>query len=365
MTVKHPLQNDTMTALSHPEFEGRTEASTVAEAFASSIKDRTILITGVNKLGIGFAVAQALATQSPRRLIFAGRSRTKVQECIDALQPQYPDIDIRSLQVDLSSQDSVREAASVVLKWDDVPSIDVVINNAAVMNLPERKLSPEGVEMHFATNHLGHFLLTNLIMEKIVAAAKDSAPGFVRIINVSSVAAYLSGLRASDMEWIKETSSLPEKERPNAMFLRGGGLAADDDMTYIPMAAYGHSKACNILFSVGLNQRLFEKYGILSLALHPGEVRSELSRTTDQEWLERVTKGRTAHGFFWKTHAQGASTTLIAALDPMLSRPGKDGHGYFLNDCRIGKAPPHAVDEGDAEKLWGLSEGMVGQKWAV
>lgn len=207
-----------MTSLTHPEFEGKTEAVTVAEAFCSSINNRTILITGVNRLGIEFAVAEALATQYPRRLIFAGRSTTKVQERIDALRPRYSGIDFCLLQVDLSSQKSVREAASTVLDWDVVPTIDIVINNAAAMNLPERELSPEGIEMHLAPNHVGHFLLTNLILPKIIAAAKDAAPGYVRIVNVSSVATYPSALRASDMDFTAATSDLPEKERPNSAF---------------------------------------------------------------------------------------------------------------------------------------------------
>lgn len=353
-----------MTSISHTEFDGKTEGVTVAATFAHSIKDRTILITGVNKLGIGFAIAQAFASQAPRRLILAGRSPAKVQECIDSLRPQYPEIDYRLLQVDLSAQESVRKAASTVLGWNDVPTIDLVVNNAGVMNIPERQLSPEGIEMHLATNHVGHFLLTNLILPKLIAAAKGAPKGSIRIINVSSLATYLSALRASDMNFSKPSSELPEKEKPNAAFLQGGGLAADEHLSYIPMAAYGHSKTCNILFSVGLNERLYEKHGILSLSLHPGEVRSELSRTTDQDWLEKAMKSREAHGYFWKTPSQAASTVLVAALDPKLERPGSDGHGYWLNDCRIGKAPAYAVDEIDASKLWELSEGFVGEKFA-
>ncbi|EXJ81521.1 hypothetical protein A1O1_07585 [Capronia coronata CBS 617.96] len=351
-----------MTSVTHSEFDGKTDASTVATAFASGIKDRTIVITGVNKRGIGFATAQALASQSPRCLILTGRSATKVQECIDALSSEYPNIDYRLLQVDLSAQESVRKGASAVLGWADVPTIDLVINNAGVMNIPERKLSPEGIEMHLATNHMGHFLLTNLIMPKLITAAKNSPKASVRIVNVSSVATYLSALRASDMNFSKPTSELPEKEKPNAEFLRGGGLAADEHLSYIPMAAYGHSKTCNILFSVGLTQKLYDKYGILSLSLHPGETRSELSRTTDQDWLEKATKSRESQGFFWKTQPQAASTSLVAALDPKLDKPGSDGSGYWLNDCRFGRAPPYAVDEVDAQKLWELSEGFVGQK---
>lgn len=352
-----------MTTITHTEFDGRTEALTVAAAYAPLIKERRIIITGVNKLGIGYTSAEAFASQAPSCLILAGRSMVKLQECRDALRSQYPDTDYRLLQIDLSSQDSVRKASSTLLSWVDVPTIDLVINNAGVMNIPERTLSPEGIEMHLATNHVGPFLFNNLIMPRLIAAAEVLPRGSVRVINVSSVAAYLTGLRTSDMDFSRPTSALPDKEKPNATFLKGGGIPADDHLSYIPLAAYGHSKACNILFSVGLNQKTYEKHGILSLSLHPGEARSELSRTTDQEWYNRVTKSREPHGFFWKTLGQSASTTLVAALDPKLGRPGSDGRGYFLNDCQIGNAPKHAVDETDARKLWELSEEFVGEKF--
>lgn len=351
-----------MTSTTHAEFHGKTEAITVAAAFPSLIKGRNILVTGMNKLGIGFTTAEALASQSPRCLILAGRSPAKVQECVDALRQQFPDVTYHTLLVDLSSQESVKKAASTVLSWADVPTIDLVINSAGVMNIQERTLSPEGIELHLATNHVGHFLLTNLLIPKVIAAAKDSTRSSVRIVNVSSVGAHLAGLRPSDMNFAKPMSELPEKEKPDAATMRAAGLASDDHMSYIPMAAYCHSKACNVLFSVALNQKLHDKYGILSLALHPGEIRSELSRTTDQNWLKKVTDARP--GFFWKTPSEGASTTLVAALDPKLDKPASDGRGYFLDDCQIGNAPARAIGEADASKLWELSEGFVGEKFS-
>lgn len=353
-----------MTSTTHAEFDGKTEALAVAAAFGPLIKDRTVLITGVNKLGIGYATAEAFASQSPRRLILAARSHAKLQEALDALRTQYPTIDYRPLHLDLSDLKSVREAAATVLSWTDVPTIDLVINNAGVMNIQQRTLSPDGIEMHLATNHAGPFLFTNLILPRLIAAAQVSPPGRVRVINVSSVGAFLSGLRASDMNFTKPTSELPDKEKPNLAILKASGLPAEETMSYLPMAAYGHSKACNVLFAVGLNQRLHDKYGILSLALHPGEIQSELSRTTDQDWLSKVTKARESQGFFWKTLAEGASTTLVAALDPQLQRPGPDGHGYFLDNCQIGSAVPHAINEADASKLWDLSQDLVGDKFA-
>ena len=353
-----------MTAATNLDFGAATEAITVAVTFASSIKDRTILITGVNKLGIGYTTAQAFASQAPECLILTGRSIAKVNECIESLSSEYPSINICSLQLDLSSQKSVRAAAEEVLSWSDVPTIDLLINNAGVMNIPNRTLSEDGIEMHFATNHIGHFLFTSLIMPKIIAAAKGKPPGSTRIINLTSIGAGLSALRVSDIEWVKPASQLPEKEKPNFVWMKAGMLDVNEDMSYIPMAAYGHSKAANILFSMGLNKHVYEKYGILSLALHPGEIATELTRTTDPVWLEKAHKSLATRGLQWKTPQQGASTTLVAALDPKLGKPEKDGAGVYLSDCQIGTAPPHAVDSSDAEKLWEISEGLVKEKFS-
>ena len=358
-----------MMSITHPEFGQKTNAAEVASAFASSVKDRIILITGVNPKGLGFAVAEAFAAQSPRCLILAGRSESKVQESIDALRSQRPDIDYRALLVDLSSQRSVRDAAAKVLGWNDIPTIDIVINNAAAMNIQERTLSPEGLELHFATNHIGHFLLTNLLMPKLIAATKTpgNTKNKVRIINISSIGVFLSAYRASDPNFTLPSSELPDREKPNLAALTQSRVPHDPSSAYFPFIAYGHSKTCNVLFSVGLNSRLHSSRGILSLAVHPGEIQTELTRHTDQAWLAKATAAREKMGMhFWKSPGQGASTVLVAALDPGLEKPDEGdekGKGYFLNDCQIGSVPGYAVDGGDAEKLWEVSEGFVGEKF--
>ena len=120
-----------------------------------------------------------------------GRSKAKPSECAEELKSKFPSVDYRILELDLSSQASVKAAAAEVLSWSDVPKIDLLINNAGVMAIPERTLSPEGIEMHFATNHIGHFLFTNLIMPKLLASLNGP-----RVVNVSS-----GGHRFSDIRW--------------------------------------------------------------------------------------------------------------------------------------------------------------------
>lgn len=360
----------TSTSTTHSSFDKTTSALSVAAAFPQSIQGRTILITGANKQGIGYTTAEAFASQSPRRLILAARSPAKLQECVDSLRSHYPTVDIRLLLLDLSSQKSVRSAAKEVLGWTDVPEIHLVINNAGIMRHGEKidgeiPLSEDGIEQMFATNHIGHFLFTGLIMSKITTAAKNAPAGSLRIINVSSSGTYVSPFRASDIAWKKPASQLPENERPNFEMMKQAGMNVNDEMSYIPTAAYGQSKTCGVLFSVGLNERLFKKHNILSLALNPGEVQTELGRNTDPDWLAQAIRRREEMGIMhWKTLGQGASTTLVAACDPQLSLPDEsDGNGQYLSDCQIAKAPAYATDKANAEKLWQISEELTGQEF--
>ena len=182
-----------------------------------------------------------------------------------------------------------------------------------------------------------------------------------RIVNVSSLAAAVSPLRASDVNWERAASQLPETERPNFALMAAVGLDTNEDLPYIPMAAYGQSKTANVLFTVGLNERLYQKYGVVSIALHPGEMESELQRSTDAEWIEKANKTMNTKS---KTLQQGASTMLVAALDPKLGKPGSGGVDNFLLDCQIGSTSPHAPEKASADDLWKMTEAWVEEKFS-
>lgn len=230
-----------MTATTHAEYGKETEAFTVAAAFPDSIKGRTIIITGANKQGIGYAAAEAFASQGPARLILAGRTPAKLNECIDALRAKYPNIDYRALQIDLGSQKSVRAAAAEVIGWADVPTVDILVNNAGIMNIPERTFNEDDIEITMATNHVGHFHFTNLILRKLIAAAKNAPKGSVRVVNLSSSGIRASGVRFDDLRWEKPSSQLPEQQKPNWALQKAFGLEFDEEAGYNPMAAYGES----------------------------------------------------------------------------------------------------------------------------
>ncbi|OAL34744.1 hypothetical protein AYO20_05939 [Fonsecaea nubica] len=358
-----------MTATTHPEYNKDTEALDVAKAFPEAIRGKTILITGVNRKGIGFATAQAFASQSPAHLILAGRNISKLQECLDELKQRWPDVDYRPLILDLSRQKAVRTAAEEVLSWSDIPFINVVVNNAAVAAIPERTITEDGIEINFATNHIGHFLFICLIMPKLLEAANTEPKGTTRVVNVSSGAAEYNGVRWTDVNFNKRSTDLPMEERPNYTVLERWGIHDGPDRSYVPIEAYVQSKAANVLFGIGLTKRLYESHGILSLSLHPGVIKTELSRHSSKEEKDAISARAQKGEFEYKTLGAGAATSLVAALDPKLGvseiKDGKEGRGAYLKDCQISHdAHPRAVSSEEAERLWKLSEDLVGEKFS-
>ena len=358
-----------MTATTHSEFTAKTEALDVAKAFPDSIRGKTIIVTGVNKGGIGFTTAQAFASQSPAHLIIAGRSPDKLKASADEIKKDYPKVDVRTLILDLSSQKGVRSGAKALMDMNDIPTVDILVNSAGVMQIPERTLTEDGIEMHFGTNHIGHFLFTNLIMPKILAAAKNSPKGATRIINVSSGAAEAGGIRWSDPTFLTKSKDLPQEEQPPYPMLPRWGVVDAENTAYIPIVAYVQSKAANVLFGMGLTSRLYEKYGVLSTALHPGVIATELSRHMSEEQTGGIMKMVESGAIVLKTLGAGASTSLVAATDPKLgpseSKDGVEGWGAYIKDCQISaEAHPRAKNAREAERLWGLSEELVGEKFS-
>lgn len=137
-----------------------------------------VLITGVTQGSIGAEVALQLSRHGPSKVTLAGRSLTKLRATESVLKTAVPSVDTRLLELDLSSQKQVRAASKEVNAYAE--PIDRLINNAAIMAVPYAT-TVDGLESQLGTNHIGHFLFTNLIMAKILAAGKGA-----RIINVSS-----------------------------------------------------------------------------------------------------------------------------------------------------------------------------------
>ncbi|KAF4448618.1 hypothetical protein F53441_7994 [Fusarium austroafricanum] len=361
-----------MASTTRSDFGANTEGVEVAKAFADGVRGKTILITGVNRDGLGFSAAHALSTQSPAHLILAGRSPSKAKDSIDALKTEFPTVNYRFLEVDLSSQESVKSAAKEALSWPDIPTIDLIINSAGVMAITERTLSKDGIEMHLATNHIGHWLLSCIIMPKLIKAAEGKPKGSVRIVNVSSGSPMVSAMRWSDMNFDKKNKDLPQEEQPNYQFFQLWGYENSEETAYVPLDGYNRSKVANVLFGIGANKRLFEKHSILTNSVHPGVIwGTELSRSMAQETVDAAMKMGSAGLFTRKSLGAGSSTSLVAGLDPKLANgvgethEGSENYGAFLTDCQISAgATALAVSSSEAEKLWEWSEEVTGQKFS-
>jgi NAD(P)-dependent dehydrogenase (short-subunit alcohol dehydrogenase family) len=256
----------------------------------------------------------------------------------------------------------VRKAASEVLSWNEVEKIDILVNNAAMMNIPERTLSEDGIEIQFATNHIGHFLLTNLLLPKML---KSPAP---RVVNVTSLSPTVAGIRWSDINFEKVNKTLPKDEQPPYEMHKRWGMKEPEEKSYLPLEGYNQSKVANVLFSIALTHRLYAKHKLLSIAVHPGVIQTELSRYAPPEILEAIKTMGESGAFVRKTLGAGASTSLVATVDPKLGMGGFEGErnlGAYMMDCQVSdRADGRAVSSEGAERLWGVSEGLVGEKFA-
>ena len=231
-----------------------------------------MLLVGVSPNSLGEFMAKAIANHAPALLILASRTESRINEVINSIRPQAPEVPIKTVVVELSSQKSVRQAAKEINALTS--KLDIVINNAAV-NVQDYQTTEEGIEMHFGTNHVGLFLLTNLVLGKVIEAAETSSTkGSTRIINLTSAGHRLSPIRFSDYNFQKKRSELPEEEQPAKWQpMKFVGL----EVPYEPYIAYGQSKTANILFSVSLTGKLKER-GVLSFSVHPGCERALLLR---------------------------------------------------------------------------------------
>jgi NAD(P)-dependent dehydrogenase (short-subunit alcohol dehydrogenase family) len=155
-----------------------------------AIVNKTILVTGVTPGGLGAGFATTIAKYSPSLIILAARDIAKAQKTAKEIKDKNPSVATRILQLDLGSQAQIRKAAKEVLTYEE--HIDILVNNAGVMAPPFGR-TQDGVETQFGINHVGHFLFTNLIMDKLVAPEKSS-----RVINVASDGHRLGPVRFDD-----------------------------------------------------------------------------------------------------------------------------------------------------------------------
>ena len=309
------------------QFDATSTTDQVIEGV--SLAGKTAVVTGASA-GLGVETCRALASVGARVVMLA-RDEAKLAAALATLQASLPDAVFETAIVDLADFDSIRAAAPALL--EQCPSIDLLINNAGVMACPLMRTA-QGHEMQFGTNHLGHFLLTALLAPSLVAS------GSARVVNLSSAGHKFANFNADDPDY---------RERD-----------------YDKWQAYGESKTANALFSVGLDARLRER-GVRAFAVHPGVIMTELSRHMDESDFELLSSRSPGdEPLTFKSVEQGAATSVWAATAADLAGKG----GIYLENCQIAEpavqggssgVESYAVDEAAAERLWALSESLVGQ----
>jgi NAD(P)-dependent dehydrogenase (short-subunit alcohol dehydrogenase family) len=300
--------------------------STAADVVADlDLGGKRAIVTGGSS-GIGTETARALAS--------AGCEVTLAVRNLDAGHQTAADItdttgnaNIAVARLDISDQVSV---AAFVADW--IGPLDILVNNAGVMAVPDLRRTPEGWELHFATNHLGHFALATGLHRSLAAA------GGARIVAVSSVGHIDGSVEFDDVHF--------------------------QHRSYEKWTAYGQSKTANILFAVEAARR-WASDGITANALNPGRIPSTgLMRHMGDAASQAAAAAANSNGVSFKNTQQGAATSALLAASPLL-----DGiSGRYFEDCdeagphqpgsRRGVAP-YAVEPGNAARLWQLSSDMI------
>ncbi|XP_051872185.1 retinol dehydrogenase 12-like [Pristis pectinata] len=277
---------------------------------------KTVIITGANT-GIGKETARDLAKRGAQ-IILACRDTEKGDAAAKEIIEESGNSNIVVKKLNLANTKSVREFAEQIN--NEQQQVNILINNAGVMMCPYLK-TEDGFELQFGVNHLGHFLLTYLLIDLI----KRSSPA--RIINVSSAAHKMGKIQFDDL---------------------------NSEKNYSPMKAYAQSKLANILFTRELARKL-EGTSVSVFALHPGVVRTELARH-----LNPITRfGLSLLRPFTKSPASGAETTNYCAVAPGLEKET----GQYFSDCDRAACSSAACDDETAKKLWEVSCQMLEIDW--
>ena len=290
---------------------------------ANDLHGKVCVVTGGNA-GLGLATATALARRGATTVITA-RDRAKGDAAVAMIRARAANDDVYCIDLDLASLASVRVCAEAVLKrW---PRLDVLINNAGGIFSP-RSETVDGFETIFGVNHLGPFLLTNLLLDRL----RSSAPA--RVVHLSSLAYHfpVTGIRFDDLQSTRRFSSA---------------------------IVYGRAKIAVGLFSAELHRR-HHSAGLSSYAVHPGFVRTSFAQDGDMSGFFASASAAT----FIRTPERGASATLWCATEPGI----ESSSGSFVQNRWMGnwgKVKPvrvnrHLRSERDAERLWIESARLVG-----
>jgi NAD(P)-dependent dehydrogenase (short-subunit alcohol dehydrogenase family) len=302
------------------------------EADVPDQSGRVVVVTGSNT-GIGYHTAAVLA-YCGAHVVLAVRNLEKGNTALSRIVAASPRADVTLQELDLSSLDSVHTAADALRSA--YPRIDVLINNAGVMWTPKR-VTKDGFEMQFGTNHLGHFALTGLLLDHLLPVRGS------RVVTVSSMGHRLrASIHFDDLQW---------------------------ERRYDRVAAYGQSKLANLLFTYELQRRLSARPGAkkstIAVAAHPGGSNTELTRN-----LPAIIRpaANLLGPILFQSSQMGALPTLRAATDPAVQGGqyyGPDGFGEQRGHPKLVNSSAQSHDEDLQRRLWTVSEELTGVTFPV
>ncbi|XP_036422408.1 retinol-DH_like_SDR_c domain-containing protein isoform X2 [Colossoma macropomum] len=256
------------------------------------------------------------------RVVMACRDLTRAEKAAAQIRHSTGNGNVVVRHLDLASLFSVRQFVHEYIATED--RLDILINNAGVMMCPH-SLTEDGYETQFAVNHLGHFLLTVLLLEML----KKSAPS--RIVNVCSIAHKGGKIHFDDLSFNKTP--------------------------YDSLVSYRQSKLANLLFTRELSRRI-KGSGVTAYALHPGVIRTELGRYVEMRHPIVSALLSAPALLLMKTPKQGAQTSIYCAITE-----GLENHsGCYFSDCKLKEPAPEAKDDLAAMRLWDVSAKLVGYK---
>jgi len=285
-----------------------------------NLNNKTIVISGATN-GIGKAAAIELSKENPK-LLFTYRNQSLADELLAEIKDISPNTQVQSVYCDFSDQDSIKKCTNEIN--DLCANIDVLINNAGVVNTSYHETG-EGIGNSFAVNHLGYFLFTNLLLQKLKGHDET------RIVNVSSAAHSF----VKEMQW----------EDINFKNNFGQGLRS-----------YGQSKLANLLFTRYLAIKLSTD-NISVNAIHPGGVNTSLG-SQNKAWYSKPL--RLILKPFFRSPLKGAESIIYLATKQ------DDGvTGEYFVDSKIHKSSTYSKNLEEAHKLWDLSEKLVGQTFDI
>ena len=298
-----------------------------------NLSGKTYVITGANA-GAGFQAARILLGKGAE-VVMLNRSAEKSAAAVAELKQEFgADAPARFIRMDLAEQASVRMAAEEVLRT--TPRIDALICNAAIAQVPTRKLTPDGFESQLGTNHYGHFTLCGMLFDRIEASKG-------RIVVVASLG-YNMGLktiRFEDMNW---------------------------DKGYGPNSAYSQSKLAQMMFAYELQDRAQAAGRKVAVNVcHPGSSRTSLISTSGG-WATRIIFGLMSLSPMVQSAEKGAYPEIMCATEDGLQQRalyGPTGRMEFVRPVGQGTLEPHAHDKAVMVKLWERSEQDTGFTWAL